>query len=79
LTGDIIEIKFYDPAEADINVTLQEIPRTRQYAEIATLTKHQEKLSETQAETLSLYEITSTRSNQIVAGRQLIADSIGPE
>ena len=76
--GTIIEVKFYDPSQEKINITLQEIPRTRQYAQITTLTKHQEKLPASQRERLWLYEITSTRSNQIVAGRQLIGDSIGP-
>jgi len=50
--GTIIEVKFYDPSQEKINITLQEIPRTRQYAQITTLTKHQEKLPASQRERL---------------------------
>lgn len=56
-----------------------EIPRTRQYAQITSLTRHQEQLSKKLAQTFSLYEVHAPRSNQIVGGKQVIGDTVEPE
>ncbi len=66
---NISEILFYNPADSELSFTIQNIPRNRKYLQIAGIKKENE----------MLYTINSPRSNQIVWGRQLIADSKGPK
>jgi hypothetical protein len=68
LDKELIQIRFFDPNKEDPNVILEKVERRRQYARIATLTDNENTLN-----------ITSPRSNQIVAGRQLLADDVPPE
>lgn len=69
LGKNISEILFYNPADSELSFTLQNIPRNRKYLQIAGLKKENE----------MLYTSNSPRSNQIVWGRQLIADNKGPK
>ena len=71
-SGLILTIKYYDPTQKDITLALQEIPRHWQYSQVTTLrnlgTPGEQK-----------YTVSAPWSNQIVAGRQLLADTVGPE
>ncbi|MDR0607403.1 MAG: hypothetical protein LBG52_03435 [Candidatus Peribacteria bacterium] len=64
------EIKYFDPNQSTIITTLENIERKRDYTRIATL-----KL----ASSTNSLTINSPRSNQLVAGRQIIGDDQGPE
>lgn len=66
---NISEILFYNPSDSELNFILQNIPRNREYLQIAGLKKENE----------MLYTTNSPRSNQIVWGKQIIADSKGPK
>lgn len=69
--GDrILAVEYYDPSQEKITITLKELPRKRLYTSLATLTIHQEELSNAQQRSLTLYKKTSPRSNQTVAGLQ---------
>jgi hypothetical protein len=63
------EIKYFDPNQTTITAILENIERKRDYARVATL-----KLTAS-----SQLEVNSPRSNQLVAGRQIIGDDQGPE
>jgi hypothetical protein len=62
------EIRYFDPNQTSINLIIENIERKRNYARIATL-----------SETKGVLEINSPRSNQLVAGKQIIGDDQGPE
>ncbi|MDD3263232.1 MAG: VCBS repeat-containing protein [Candidatus Absconditabacteria bacterium] len=68
----ILAVKFYQPAQKTISLGLNEIPRNWQYAEIIPL-------KNTNNEENPYYIPSGPWSNQIVAGRQILSDSIGPE
>ena len=53
---NISEILFYNPSDSELNFILQNIPRNREYLQIAGLKKENE----------MLYTTNSPRSNQIV-------------
>lgn len=68
----IYGIKFYQPTQPTISIGLNEIPRNWQYAEIVPL-KNTNTLEN------PYYIPQWPWSNQIVAGRQIIADMVWPE
>jgi len=72
LTGTISQVKFYNKNKSQINLTLRDMPRAWQYAKITTLRQEQTRYWQ------SLF-VDAPWSNQIVAGRQILADTVGPE
>jgi hypothetical protein len=68
----ILAVKSYQPTQKTISIWLNEIPRNWQYAEIIAL-------KNTNTDLNPYYIPQWPWSNQIVAGRQLVADSIWPE
>ncbi|MDR2415345.1 MAG: hypothetical protein LBD75_01710, partial [Candidatus Peribacteria bacterium] len=64
------EIRYFDPNQTNINVILENIERKRQYARISTL-RNENKNN-------TLY-ISAPRSNQLVAGKQILGDDQGPQ
>ncbi|MDR2540443.1 MAG: hypothetical protein LBD11_01325 [Candidatus Peribacteria bacterium] len=62
------EIRYFDPNQTTINVIIENIERKWNYAKVATL-----------SETKGILEVNSPRSNQLVAGKQIIGDDQGPE
>lgn len=68
LDKELIQVRFFDPNEEYPNVILEKVERKRQYARIVTLTNNNDTLN-----------ITSPWSNQVVAGRQVLADDLPPE
>ena len=79
LTGTVLAVKYYDPSQDIISISVQELPRQRQYAQIATLINNPDGLSSSQKDNFSLYIPASPRSNQIVAGNQLLGDIEPPQ
>lgn len=73
LSGEITTVKYYDPNQEIINISLYDMPRQRIYAQIATLQDTSTQKS------YALYSIASPRSNQIVAGNQILGDTKPPE
>jgi len=76
MTGDFVqipELKFFDSLQWSLNLTLTEVPRAWLYARIATMKKVEDEYGQVS------YVVNSPWSNQIVAGRQLVADVFGPE
>ena len=63
LDREVIEIRFFDPSKDNIAVILEKVERKRQYVRVVGLSREENNLS-----------ISGPRSNQIVAGRQLLAD-----
>ncbi|MDR2191134.1 MAG: hypothetical protein LBP53_08475 [Candidatus Peribacteria bacterium] len=59
----IAEIRYYDPNQSAISVILENIERKRQYARITTLRNENNTL-----------QISAPRSNQVVAGKQILGD-----
>lgn len=71
-SGLILTMKFYQPTQQILSIGLGEIPRNWQYAEIVPL-------KNIQTPERPFYVPHGPRSNQIVAGRQILADMIWPE
>lgn len=68
LEREVIEIIYVDSSKENYKVAIEKIERKRQYVRIATLKKDSETLL-----------ISSPRSNQLVAGRQILGDNQWPE
>lgn len=66
--GTIFDIKYYNTEDKSHKIFLTNLPKKRQYAQIATLKKTDD----------TSLEKNSPRSNQIVAGTQIIGDDIPP-
>jgi hypothetical protein len=64
----IFDTIYYNESQDTIDLTIDKLPRNRQYSEIYTLEMYED----------SLYYINSSSSNQIVGGPQIIADNQGP-
>jgi hypothetical protein len=62
------EIRYFDPNQTDISIILENIERKRQYARITTLRNEND----------TLY-VSAPRSNQLVAGKQILGDDQGPQ
>lgn len=71
-TEEVVDIMYYDPNEEDISITLVELSRKWKYAQVAALYNRGN-------ENTMIFERSSPRSNQIVAGMQLIDDTIWPQ
>lgn len=71
-TGRIIDIAYYNPANATINYGFEDIPRSWYYLRVASLIDRW-------SENTALYTPWSVWSNHVVAGQQIIADETWPE
>lgn len=60
-------IKYYNPSNITLNFGISELPRSRQYLQISTLQLNKQNYSQ-----------NSPRSNQVLGGRQIIADTEPP-
>ncbi|NOZ44419.1 MAG: hypothetical protein GXP45_04750 [bacterium] len=78
MTGSLFQVKFYNPQKTNISVILTDMPRHWLYTKIATLHKKSQLpsflsqifgIDKTQKD---IYVINSPRSNQVVAGRQIL-------
>jgi hypothetical protein len=78
LGENILAIEYYDPTQDTLQLTLKDLERKWLYTSIATLSITQEDLNKNQQKTLTLYKKTSPRSNQTVAGMQIIGDTTSP-
>ncbi len=67
MTGVIFDVKYYDPTEQDIDITLTNLSRHWKYAQITSL--HQAN---------NIFYKDAPWSNQIVAWPQILADEEGP-
>jgi hypothetical protein len=65
---NVIEVQYFDPNRASISVIIEKVERKRQYARIVTLRNEN-----------NSFLISSPRSNQIVAGKQVLGDDQGPQ
>jgi len=72
LTGTIFEIQEYDPTDSVIALSTSEIPRAWQYVQIAKIG------IDAYQENIPRFTKISPWSNQILAGRQVVADDIPP-
>lgn len=63
----IVEIIYYNPNKSKINIWISEIDRKWYYSRIASLSLNKD-----------TYNITSPRSNQVVAWRQIVWDDLPP-
>jgi len=67
-----LAVEYYTPGQSTLRITLKDLPRKWLYTNIATLTNTSKELSKKQQEVLTLYTKTSPRSNQTVAGMQIL-------
>lgn len=74
LTGTVLAIKYFDPTQDTISVTVNDMPRKRLYAQIGSLDQDPSQLTIAQRKSFALYVQGSPWSNQIVAGNQLLGD-----
>lgn len=71
LTGRVIDIAYYNPANASINYSFEDMPRAWYYLRATSLTNKW-------SDSTPLYTPSSVWSNHIVAGQQIIADDAWP-
>lgn len=71
-TQELVDVMYYDPSEEDISITLVELSRKWKYAQVAALHNRWN-------DNIMVFERSSPWSNQIVAGMQLIDDTIWPQ
>jgi hypothetical protein len=69
---EIVDIMYYDPSEENISITLVELSRKWKYAQVAALHNRSN-------QNVMVLERSSPWSNQIVAGMQLMDDTIWPQ
>lgn len=67
---EILEVRTYNEGDTKVNVGIENIDRMRKYARVTTLIKDSEN---------NYLKIASPRSNQVVAGKQILWDEKGPE
>jgi len=79
LTGDVRAVKYFDPWQEMISISITEAPSRRLYAQIAPLKQDPSQLSKAQQKSLALFTPWWPRSNQIVVGKQILADTTGPD
>lgn len=78
LTGEVWAVKYFDVDQDNVSISINDVPSKWMYAEIASLRQDQSQLSNAQRKSLSLFVQWSPRSNQIVAGKQILADTEWP-
>lgn len=79
LTGDVRSVKYFDPSQQKIDISITEAPSKWLYVQIAALKTDPSQLSKKQQKSLTLYSPWWPRSNQIVVGKQLLADNKWPD
>lgn len=79
LTGEVWAVKYFDPGDERISISMTDVPSKWMYAQIAPLRQDPSQLTNAQNRTLALFTQWWPWSNQIVAGKQVLADVQGPD
>jgi len=78
LTWTVLSVEHFNPDQDDLWLVLHDLPRKRQYVQIATLAQDEVKGWLFNTTRYAFYSVNSPRSNQTVAGSQILGDNDGP-